>query len=66
VGAANVGIAWTVEWAFRSAHPDRGIGPFWSLVALLTALLVGGTPTGIPGAFLRRIFTRTHPRADRS
>ena len=57
---SNAGIAWTVEWVFRSAHPDRGLGPFWSLAALLTALLAGGTLAGLPGAFLRRILTRTH------
>ena len=60
VGAANVGIAWVVEWVFSAAHPDRGIGSFWSLAALLTALLAGGTLAGLPGAFLCRILTRTH------
>jgi hypothetical protein len=58
VGIANLAIAWLVEWAFRSAHPTRGIGQFWSLAALLTALLVGGTLAGSFVSFVRRLFRR--------
>jgi hypothetical protein len=54
VGAANIGIAWIVEWIFRSAHPAREIEQFWVLAAMLTALLVGGTLAGVLGAIIRR------------
>jgi hypothetical protein len=53
VGAANTLVAWIVESIFRSAHPERGLGQFWSLAALLGALLVGGTLSGIVGSALR-------------
>ena len=54
VGAANVGVAWVVEWVFRSAHPGRGIGPFWALAVMLIALLAGGTLAGVLGSTLRQ------------
>ena len=54
VWAANLAVAWTVEWLFRLSNPAREIGQFWALAALLTALLAGGTLAGVAGSFLRR------------
>lgn len=62
VGAANIGVAWIVEWLFRSANPSRGVSQFWNLAALLTVPLVGGTLLGLPGRFLRGVFDRTRDR----
>jgi hypothetical protein len=47
-----VGIAWLVESTFRAAYPERELGQFWMLAALLTLLLLGGTLLGVPGRFL--------------
>jgi hypothetical protein len=58
VAVVNVAIAWLVEDAFRAAHPDRGVGPFWSLAALLTALLIGGTLAGSLASRIRRSLRR--------
>jgi hypothetical protein len=58
VGAANVSVAWVVEWLFRAADVTRDVSQFWALALLLTALLVGGTLLGLPGRFLRRALGR--------
>jgi hypothetical protein len=58
VAAANAGVAWTVEWLFRSANPSRDIAQFWHLVAILTVALFGGTLLGLPGRFVRRVLGR--------
>jgi len=63
VGAANVAVAWIVEWVFRCAHPERGLGQFWSLAAMLTALLAGGALVGLLGHCARRKLRRADPAA---
>jgi hypothetical protein len=58
VGTANAGVAWIVEWLFRSSNPSRGINQFWYLTLILTVLLFGGTLLGLTGRFLRRVLTQ--------
>jgi hypothetical protein len=54
LGILNIGVAWILEASFRSSDPSRVVGQFWSLAALLTGLLLGGTLSGIVGQFIRR------------
>jgi hypothetical protein len=58
VGAANVGVAWIVEWLFRASDLSRDVSQFWALAAILTVLLIGGTLLGLPGRFLRGVLGR--------
>jgi hypothetical protein len=53
VGIANAGVAWIVEWLFRSSNPARDMSQFWILVVILTCLLLGGTLLGLPGRAVR-------------
>ncbi len=62
VGIINAGVAWIVEWLFRQSNPGREIGQFWSLLVLLTLLMVGGTLLGLPGKVIgQRYILRSTP-----
>jgi hypothetical protein len=62
VAVANAGVAWRVEWLFRASNPSRDISQFWYLVTLMTTVLFGGTCAGLPGPFVRRLFSRKRDR----
>jgi len=55
VGLINLSTVWFVEDFFRKIHPEREISQQWSLMILLSAILIVGT---LSGAAVKSISTK--------